>query len=66
MFDGLFEFCQLSAGGSAGKLGENIHFKTTHKTCEKIWVFSNAWKRGRVTSKNPIVMKMTGNKIIMS
>ena len=23
MFDGLFEFCQLSAGGSAGKLIEN-------------------------------------------
>lgn len=30
MFDGLFEFCQLSAGGSAGKLGENMHLKTTH------------------------------------
>lgn len=24
MFDGLFEFCQLSAGGSAGKLRRNI------------------------------------------
>lgn len=23
VFDGLFEFCQLSAGGSAGKLEEN-------------------------------------------
>lgn len=27
VFDGLFEFCQLSAGGSAGKLGENTWFK---------------------------------------
>lgn len=32
VFDGLFEFCQLSAGGSAGKLGDNKHYASCDET----------------------------------
>lgn len=31
MFDGLFEFCQLSAGGSVGKLTSRMFFSFSLK-----------------------------------
>lgn len=38
MFDGLFEFCQLSAGGSVGKLTSRVFFPFSLKQKHITWL----------------------------
>lgn len=68
MFDGLFEFCQLSAGGSAGELGENTHLKNHSpcqqestqegRLCEREILSGPDFKSVRIFSRIPAVMKL--------